>query len=82
MRIVCISDTHELYRDLEIPPADLLIHAGDWTFFSKNRSVIADFATWLGEQPLKLGTVIVPGNHELHLEADHRRRTGRTRPAC
>jgi predicted MPP superfamily phosphohydrolase len=74
MRIVCISDTHELHRELEIPPADLLIHTGDWTFFSKNRNATADFNTWLGEQRMTLGRVLCPGNHEIYLEADPRRR--------
>jgi predicted phosphodiesterase len=32
MRIVLISDTHGLHRQLEVPPGDLLIHAGDFTF--------------------------------------------------
>ena len=34
VRIVCISDTHELHRELSLPDGDLLIHAGDITFFN------------------------------------------------
>jgi hypothetical protein len=33
--IVCISDTHELHRELDVPHGDILIHAGDFTMFSK-----------------------------------------------
>jgi predicted phosphodiesterase len=29
MRIVCISDTHSMHRQIEVPEGDLLIHAGD-----------------------------------------------------
>jgi len=35
MRLVVISDTHELHRELAVPPGDLLIHAGDFTLHSK-----------------------------------------------
>ncbi len=33
MKIICISDTHNLHKDLKIPDGDMLIHAGDMTFF-------------------------------------------------
>ena len=35
MRIVLISDTHGLHRQLDVPAGDLLIHAGDFTLNSK-----------------------------------------------
>ena len=69
LRIVCISDTHELHRELVVPPGDLLIHAGDFTFFSKRPSMIDDFNDWLGEQPHRYKLVIC-GNHEFAFEAD------------
>jgi Icc-related predicted phosphoesterase len=65
-----ISDTHELHRSVEMPPCDLLIHAGDWTFFSKSRRQIHDFNDWLGEQYAPLGRILSPGNHETYLEHD------------
>ena len=34
VRVVCISDTHELHRELILPVGDLLIHAGHFTFFN------------------------------------------------
>jgi hypothetical protein len=49
--IVLLSDTHELHRDVEVPPGDLLIHAGDSTFFSRQPAVLSDFNLWLGELP-------------------------------
>jgi hypothetical protein len=30
MAIVCISDTHELHREVEVPAGDVLIHAGNY----------------------------------------------------
>ena len=67
MRIVCISDTHEFHRDVEVPDGDLLIHAGDFTYFSKRPSMLFDFDDWLGELPHE-HKVVVPGNHEFLLE--------------
>ncbi|HVJ06960.1 MAG TPA: metallophosphatase domain-containing protein [Acidisarcina sp.] len=69
MRVVCISDTHELHRELQIPRGDLLIHAGDFTFFGKSRRKIIEFNDWLGELP-HAHKVVVPGNHEFLLEED------------
>jgi predicted phosphohydrolase len=69
VEIVCISDTHELHREVDVPYGDILIHAGDFTMFSKSRSQIVDFNDWLGELPHR-HKVIVPGNHEFFLEAD------------
>jgi Icc-related predicted phosphoesterase len=71
LRILALSDTHELHRELNrLPEADLLIHAGDWTFFSKRMSVLSDFDEWLKEQPIRRQIILVPGNHEFYLEAD------------
>jgi Icc-related predicted phosphoesterase len=69
IRVVCISDTHELHREVDVPPGDLLIHAGDFTFFSKSESQIDDFNEWLGGLPHP-HKIVVPGNHESVLEDD------------
>ncbi len=71
--IVCISDTHELHREVDVPDGDILIHAGDFTMFSKSAAAILDFNEWLGELPHRY-KVVVPGNHEFFLEADSSRR--------
>jgi Icc-related predicted phosphoesterase len=67
--IVLLSDTHELHRDVEVPPGDLLIHAGDITFFSRQRAVLTDFNLWLGELPHR-HKVVIPGNHDSLLTED------------
>jgi Icc-related predicted phosphoesterase len=69
LRIVCISDTHELHRDLAVPPGDVLIHAGDFTFWGKGTKAIKDFNEWLGQLP-HAHKIVTCGNHELALESD------------
>jgi predicted phosphohydrolase len=69
LTIVCISDTHELHRELDVPHGDILIHAGDFTMLSKSASAILDFNEWLGELPHRW-KILLPGNHEFFLEVD------------
>src|ERR1017187_5449294 len=73
LTIVAISDTHQLHREVEVPPGDLLIHAGDFTMFSRSAAAIRDFNEWLGELPHRW-KIVVPGNHEFFLESDLSRR--------
>lgn len=74
LKLVLLSDTHELHREVDVPAGDILIHAGDFTMFSKSMKAIEDFNDWLGELPHR-HKIIVPGNHEFFLEADASRRS-------
>jgi Icc-related predicted phosphoesterase len=67
MKIVCIADTHELHGELTVPDGDLLIHAGDFTFFGRSQSSLRGFNAWLGQLPHR-HKLVVPGNHEFILE--------------
>ena len=69
LRLVLLSDTHQLHREVDVPNGDILIHAGDFTMFSKSMNAIADFNEWLGQLPHR-HKVVLPGNHEFFLEAD------------
>jgi Icc-related predicted phosphoesterase len=69
LRLVLLSDTHELHREVEVPDGDIFIHAGDFTMFSKSMEAVVDFNDWLGELPHR-HKIVVPGNHEFFLEAD------------
>jgi len=69
LRLVLLSDTHQLHREVDVPDGDILIHAGDFTMFSESMEVVADFNDWLGELPHRY-KIVVPGNHESFLEAD------------
>jgi len=68
MRIVAISDTHGMYRSLDIPEGDVLVHAGDITNRGKIDEVI-DFNKWLGELPHK-HKVVIAGNHDWAFERE------------
>lgn len=69
LRIVCVSDTHELHRSLVVPSGDVLIHAGDFTFFGRSTRAIEDFNHWLGELPHRW-KIVTCGNHEFAFDAD------------
>ena len=56
--LVLIADTHELHHEVDVPPGDILIHAGDFTMFSKRLSAIEDFNDWLGE-PVAIAEVVM-----------------------
>lgn len=74
MRVVCISDTHELHRELSVPTGDLLIHAGDFGFFAHGTQSIEYFNDWL-ESLSHPHKVVTAGNHEFALAADPNLRT-------
>ncbi|HKO17534.1 MAG TPA: metallophosphatase domain-containing protein [Acidobacteriaceae bacterium] len=70
LTLVLLSDTHELHSEIDrVPPGDTLIHAGDFTMFSRSLRAIVDFNHWLGELPYR-HKIVVPGNHETFLQTD------------
>jgi Icc-related predicted phosphoesterase len=69
LRLVLLSDTHQLHREVDVPDGDVFIHAGDFTMFSESMQAVVDLNDWLGELPHRY-KIVVPGNHELFLEAD------------
>lgn len=68
MKIVCISDTHNLHKDLKIPDGDILIHAGDMTCVG-GIDEIKEFNKWLGTLPHR-HKIIIAGNHDLYFEEE------------
>jgi predicted phosphohydrolase len=66
MRIVCLSDTHDLHRELQVPDGDLLLHAGDATM-KGTPAQIAAFDRWLGTLP-HAHKVVIAGNHDWAFE--------------
>ena len=69
MRLVMISDTHNRHQGLEVPPGDVLIHAGDLT----NRGDLEDvraFDDFLADLPHP-HKIVIAGNHDFCFE-DHR----------
>ena len=68
MRIVCISDTHEVHQKIVMPEGDLLIVAGDFTFKGCPNHITI-FNDWLGTLDYK-HKVTIAGNHDLLFEDD------------
>ncbi len=68
MKIVCISDTHTLHKNMKIPDGDLLIHAGDVSSRGKLDEII-QFNDWLGTLPHR-HKVVIAGNHDFYFESN------------
>lgn len=62
IRIACLSDTHTRHERVEVPDADILVHAGDFCS-SGHISEAARFFKWFNELPHK-HKVVIPGNHD------------------
>lgn len=68
MRLVCISDTHSMHRQIErVPDGDVLIHAGDSLGVGKVQE-LEELNDWFGELPHK-HKILVAGNHDWCLES-------------
>lgn len=67
MRVVCISDTHCSWNLLDIPEADLLIHAGDIDLMYGS-SQAYDFSIWLNRLEQVKHKIVVAGNHDFYSE--------------
>lgn len=50
-------------RELEIPPGDILIHAGDLLPDNNQVEALADLNGWLGSLPFK-HRIAIAGNHD------------------
>ena len=62
MKFVAISDTHNRFRELSIPDADVIICAGDSTS-TGTVSQIRAFCEWYGNLPHK-HKILIAGNHD------------------
>lgn len=68
MKIVCISDTHGLHKEVSLPDGDILIHAGDISKRGR-REEIEDFNSWLGDIREQFKEIVViAGNHDFLFE--------------
>lgn len=62
LKIVAMSDTHGMHRQVKVPEGDVLIHAGDLTGHGQTYQYI-DFFEWMSSQPHKY-KILVAGNHD------------------
>lgn len=66
MKLVCIGDTHNKHREINIPKGDVLIHVGDFTEAGTKQET-QDFLEWFSEQPHKY-KIFIAGNHDFFME--------------
>jgi Icc-related predicted phosphoesterase len=66
MKIVAISDVHCKWNKLVIPPCDILISIGDYSFRGE-KHVVKDYHNWLNQQEAN-HIISIQGNHELWVE--------------
>lgn len=62
MKVVCIADTHNFHHHVDVPDADILIHAGDFTL-AGSLSEVLDFNDWLGTLNHTY-KIVIAGNHD------------------
>lgn len=63
MRLVCISDTHSMHKQMTlIPDGDVLIHAGD-SLGSGSLPQLDEFVRWMGALP-HAHKILIAGNHD------------------
>lgn len=68
VKLVCISDTHNMLDRMNIPDGDILVHAGDFTMKGTIPEV-SKFNYHLSQLPHK-HKIVIAGNHDIGLEAD------------
>ncbi|RLI52515.1 MAG: metallophosphoesterase [Candidatus Thorarchaeota archaeon] len=70
LKLCCISDTHGNHEELDLShyPADVLIHAGDFTARDTKTQII-QFLEWFSSQNYK-HLILIAGNHERLIESD------------
>lgn len=69
MKIVCLSDTHNCNKQIEVPDGDLLIHSGDATINGTIPEITA-FNKWFSSLPHK-HKIFVAGNHDWLFEREN-----------
>lgn len=68
MRILCISDTHGKHKKLELPEADMIIHAGDMS--GKGEAwQIREFFEWFSKLSYRY-KICIAGNHDFMAEQE------------
>ncbi|KAH6687999.1 metallophosphoesterase domain-containing protein [Plectosphaerella plurivora] len=75
IRVVCLSDTHDLIPS-KVPDGDLLIHAGDLTSPGSAANIQAQL-DWLASLP-HAHKVVVAGNHDSYFDPKSRTLADRT----
>lgn len=62
MKVVALADTHGRHREVEVPPGDVLLVAGDLTGYGSLRDLV-DFNRWVAALPHE-HKLVTAGNHD------------------
>jgi Icc-related predicted phosphoesterase len=68
LKFVAISDTHGKHNNLQLPPGDVLIHAGDISGRGNEEEVI-DFLNWFDKGDFEY-KILIAGNHDFYFERE------------
>ena len=64
MKILHLSDTHGLHKNLtSLPEANVIVHSGDFTFAGSEKEAY-DFMNWFCNLPYE-HKVFIAGNHDM-----------------
>ncbi len=66
LRLVALSDTHSMHRNITVPDGDVLIHCGDFCGYGRLDEFV-DFVEWFSTQPHKY-KLFTAGNHDIIVE--------------
>lgn len=66
MKIVAISDTHGLHRQVVLPKGDMLLHSGDVSNIGTLNGIV-DFLNWFSQQDFT-HKIFIAGNHDFYFE--------------
>lgn len=65
IKIACLSDTHCQLERIEIPPCDVILHAGDFSYRGEMPEVIKELEILSHKADyINADVIIVPGNHD------------------
>ena len=68
MKVVVISDTHELHEALGVLEGDVLIHCGDSAYgFNRSAAQVDRLDDWFGRQHFER-ILVIGGNHDFELQ--------------
>jgi predicted phosphodiesterase len=68
VKIVIISDTHELHEELGVLKGDVLIHCGDSAYgFSRSDAQVDGLDDWFGRQQFD-HILVIGGNHDFEIQ--------------
>lgn len=79
MKFVAIADTHGQHRKLNLPPGDVLLHAGDVSRRGEE-SEIQDFLDWFSSLDFE-HKIFIAGNHDFFFERSSPENVSRILPA-